>query len=137
MLHEIERLTENYFRWLKDKTMLKQLHDWVEITTPFLDRHNDYIQIYITKKQDQFVLTDDGYTIADLEQSGCSLESEKRKQILQMTLNGFGVLQKEGELMVYANQENFSLKKHNLIQAILAVNDLFYLASSSIAKAPP
>ncbi|OQX25845.1 MAG: hypothetical protein BWK80_13485 [Desulfobacteraceae bacterium IS3] len=134
MLHEIERLTENYFRWLKDKTMLKQLHDWVEITTPFLDRHNDYIQIYIKKKQEQFVLSDDGYTIADLEQSGCSLESEKRKRILQMTLNGFGVLQKESELTVYATHENFSLKKHNLIQAILSVNDLFYLASSSIAN---
>jgi hypothetical protein len=134
MLPEIERLTENYFRLLKDKTMLKQLHDWVEITTPFLDRHNDYIQIYIAKKQNQFVLSDDGYTIADLQQSGCSLESEKRKRILQITLNGFGVLQKEGELMVYATQENFSLKKHNLIQAILAVNDLFYLASSNIAN---
>jgi hypothetical protein len=134
MLREIERLTINYFTWLKDKTMLKQLHDWVEITTPFLDRHNDYIQIYIKKENNQFILTDDGYTIADLRQSGCLLESENRKRILQITLNGFGVSQKEGELMVYATQENFSLKKHNLIQAILAVNDLFYLASSTVSN---
>lgn len=134
MLREIERLTVNYFTWLKDKTMLKQLHDWVEITTPFLDRHNDYIQIYIKKENNQFILTDDGYTIADLRQSGCLLESEKRKRILQITLNGLGVSQTEGELMVYATQENFSLKKHNLIQAILAVNDLFYLASSTVSN---
>lgn len=131
MLREIEQFTENYFTWLKDKTMLKQIHDWVEITTPFLDRHNDYVQIYIKKEQNQFILTDDGYTIADLRQSGCLLESEKRKRILQMTLNGFGVSQQQGELMVHATQENFSFKKHNLIQAILAVNDLFYLASST------
>ena len=134
MLLEIEQLTENYFKWLKDKTRLKQLHDWVEITTPFLDRHNDYIQIYIKKAQNQFILTDDGYTIADLKQSGCLLESEKRKRILQITLNGFGVSQQAGELMVHATLENFSLKKHNLIQAILAVNDLFYLASSTVAN---
>jgi len=134
MLCEIEQLTENYFIWLKDKTILKQLHDWVEITTPFLDRHNDYIQLYVRKEQSQFVLTDDGYTIADLKQAGCLLESEKRKQILQMTLNGFGILQKGEELITYATQENFGLKKHNLIQAILAVNDLFYLASSTVAN---
>jgi len=135
MWYEIEQLTENYFTWLKDKTMLKQLHDnWVEITTPFLDRHNDYIQIYIKQEQNQLVLTDDGYTIADLKQSGCFLESEKRKRILQITLNGFGVLRKENELIVYATPKNFSLKKHNLIQAILAVNDLFYLASSTVAN---
>lgn len=134
MLLEIEQLTENYFKWLKDKTRLKQLHDWVEITTPFLDRHNDYIQIYIKKAQNQFILTDDGYTIADLRQSGCLLESEKRKRILQITLSGFGVSQQAEELMVHATLENFSLKKHNLIQAILAVNDLFYLASATVAN---
>ena len=134
MLLEIEQFIENYFTWLKDKTLLKQLHDWVEITTPFLDRHNDYIQIYIKKDQNQFILTDDGYTIADLRQSGCLLETEKRKRILQITLNGFGVSQQAGELIVYATPENFSLKKHNLIQAILAVNDLFYLASATVAN---
>ena len=31
-------------------------------------------------------------------------------------------------LEVHASPENFPLRKHNLIQAILAVNDLFYLA---------
>ena len=33
-----------------------------------------------------------------------------------------------------ATPENFSLKKHNLIQAMLAVNDLFYLASPYVAS---
>ena len=33
-----------------------------------------------------------------------------------------------------ASPENFSLKKHNLIQSILAVNDLFYLASPHISS---
>lgn len=132
MLHEIEHLTENYFAWLKDKTALKQLHDWTEITTPFLDRHNDCIQIYVKKQQNQFFLTDQGYTLTDLIQSGCALETPKRKQILQTVLNGFGVSQKSDELIVYATSENFALKKHNLIQAILAVNDLFYLASPTV-----
>lgn len=132
MLYEIQQLTENYFKWLKDKTILKQTQEWVEITTPFLDRHNDYVQIYIKKEGEQFILTDDGYTLSDLRQSGCLLETPKRKQILQTMLNGFGVLKKEEDLVIYATAETFNLKKHNLIQAILAINDLFYLATSSI-----
>ncbi len=45
---EISQLVEKYRLWLKDRTAIKSVHtDWVEITTPFLDRHNDYIQIYV------------------------------------------------------------------------------------------
>ena len=36
-------------------------------------------------------MTDDSYIIHDLEASGCKLDTEKRKNLLQMTLNGFGV----------------------------------------------
>lgn len=132
MFSEIEQLTENYFKWLREKTILKQTQEWVEITTPFLDRHNDYVQIYVKKDSDQFILTDDGCTLSDLRQSGCVLETPKRKQILQTMLNGFGVLKKQEELIIYATTETFNLKKHNLIQAILAINDLFYLATPNI-----
>lgn len=111
--------------------MLKAMGSWAEITTPYLDRHNDYIQIYLKKAADGFVLTDDGYTIHDLLDEGCSLEGDKRQQLLQTTLNGFGVQRdkKNDALFVNAVADNFALKKHSLIQAMLAVNDLFYLAT--------
>jgi hypothetical protein len=75
-----------------------------------------------------FVLTDDSYIIHDLEASGCKLDTEKRKNLLLMTLNGFGVKLNADAIEVHATPENFPLRKHNLIQAMLAVNDLFYLA---------
>ena len=67
-----------------------------------------------------FVLTDDGYTIHDLEASGCNLNTEKRWDFLRMTLNGFGVRLNGNALEVHATAENFGVRKHNLIQAILA-----------------
>jgi hypothetical protein len=127
---EIEKLLGDYRAWLKDKTTLRELNgSWVEITTPYLDRHNDALQIYARAQNGGYVLTDDSYTLRDLEASGCSLNSEKRKDLLKMTLNGFGVQMKDEAIEVHASPENFPLRKHNLIQAILAVNDLFYLAS--------
>ena len=129
-LQEIERLLADYRTWLKDKTKLREIdQDWVEITTPFLDRHNDALQIYAQARNGGYVLTDDSYTVHDLQASGCDLDTEKRKDLLKMTLNGFGVRMNNDALEVRASSENFPARKHNLIQAILAVNDLFYLAS--------
>jgi hypothetical protein len=130
---EIDHLLNNYIRWLKDKTIVKQVEtNWVEITTPYLDRHNDCLQIYARKTDRGYELTDDGYIISDLMNSGCFLEKPRRKELLSTTLAGFGVDLIDNRLYVNATSNNFSLKKHNILQAMLAVNDLFYLASPHI-----
>jgi hypothetical protein len=134
MIQDIQNLLDAYHVWLRDKTALREIGPWVEITTPYLDRHNDYVQIYAKRANGGFILTDDGHTIEDLEQSGCKLESRKRQDLLTLTLNGFGV-QKDGKaLQVHASPENFALRKHNLVQAMLAVNDMFYLAVPMVAS---
>ena len=134
MIEEVQKLLDDYLAWLRDKTSLRQIDKWIEITTPYLDRHNDYIQIYAGKANNGFLLTDDGYTIDDLEQCGCKLESSKRQDLLKMTLNGFGVQLHDNALEVHASHDNFALRKHNLVQAILAVNDMFYLAMPMVAS---
>ena len=136
MIAEFHELKERYFSWLKEKTTLQAIDDWVEVTTPFLDRHNDYMQIYVRREETGYRLTDDGYTIADLEMSGCRLDTPKRQSLLAMTLRGFGVQRDEqsNELFVNASDQSFPVRKHNLIQAMLAVNDLFYLASPYVSS---
>lgn len=134
MIQDIQSLMDAYHAWLKDKSMLRQVNEWVEIATPYLDRHNDYVQIYAKRANGGFTLTDDGYTINDLEQSGCKLESRKRQDLLRMTLNGFGVQLEGTALQVHSAPESFALRKHNLVQAILAVNDMFYLAMPMVAS---
>ncbi len=127
-------LIDNYYKWLKDQTAWKEIEDFVEITTPYLDRHNDYIQIYLKQDGDGYILTDDSYTIEDLEMSGCPLDSPKRQKLLTVTLNGFGVKKDKNNLFVKATKENFAVNKHNFIQAILAVNDMFYLARATVTN---
>ena len=134
MMSEIQDLLDQYAEWIKDKTVLREVNGWTEITTPYLDRHNDYLQIFAKKDDRGFVLTDDGYVIEDLEQSGCQLDSKKRRQLLEMTLNGFGVRMDNTALTTRASTSNFAVQKHNLVQAMLAVNDLFYLAAPTVAS---
>lgn len=129
---ECRDLVDNYVNWLRQKITVEQIGDVFEITTPFLDRHNDQMQLYIRKSNGTFVLSDDGYTLRDLELSGFELNSPKRRQLTQSILNGFGVQLKGEELIVDARPGNFPQKKHNLVQAMLAVNDMYVTAEPMV-----
>lgn len=134
MIDEIRALLERYQVWLKDRTALREVNDWVEITTPYLDRHNDYLQIYAGRSNGDYLLTDDGYVLQDLQLSGCKLDSKKRQDLLSMTLKGFGIRLEGDRLEVKASAKEFPMRKHNLVQAMLAINDLFYLATPMVAS---
>ena len=134
MTEEIQALLDQYWEWLRDKTTLRQVNGWVEITTPYLDRHNDRMQIYAIRRDGGYLLADGGYVLDDLEQSGCRIDGGRREALLAMTLNGFGVRRAENQLQVNATKSSFALRKHNLLQAMLAVNDMFYLAPPTVAN---
>lgn len=130
---EINDLIDRYYTWLRDKTAWRALDKWTEITAPYLDRNNDYLQIYLKKADDGYLLTDDGVTIDGLLAEGCTLDSPKRQKLLRTTLAGYGVVEDRGKLTVKATADNFALKKHSLVQAMLAVGDMFYLAEAHVA----
>lgn len=127
---KITSLMDDYWSWIKNDTEIRGINDWHEITTPFLDRHNDVIRIYEKSDGDSIQLTDDGYTINDLEISGCEVHTPKRREILESMLNGFGVKLEGKELRVTSPRREFIKDKHNFLQAILAVDNFFSSAHS-------
>ncbi|MFW6248787.1 MAG: hypothetical protein ACOC4J_03350 [Bacteroidota bacterium] len=50
IVSEVQGLTEKYIQWIKDNMTFNQVAEWVEVTTNYLDMHNDSIQIYKKKK---------------------------------------------------------------------------------------
>ena len=134
IVQEVDGLINNYLKWLKDNTQTKSLgNDAAVITTPHIDRHNDFLEIVVSRTNNgDYRLSDDGWIIADLEASGCLLDTPKRTELFKETLAGFGMKSERDEIMTLASAKNFSQKKHNLVQAMLAVNDLFYTASSHV-----
>lgn len=127
-------LVTAYLDWLRSKITVAEVQGVCEITTPFLDRHNDYIQIYVKRSNGGFLLTDDAYTIRDLSLSGCDLTSPRRKEVLTTILNGFGIRLDGEQLTIEARLETFPQKKHALLQAMLAVNDMFVIARAHVAS---
>lgn len=133
-LESCEVLIEEYVNWLREQITVAEVGEVCEITTPFLDRHNDYLQIYVIKEGDHYILTDDGYILSDLRMSGVDLNTERRQRTLLTMLRGFGVENAGGRLQVRATRKDLAQKKHALLQAMLAVNDLFLVAQSRVVS---
>jgi len=130
---ECEQLVEAYVEWLRKGLSVERLEEACELTTPFLDRHNDHLQIYAVKHDGKIVLSDDGYILSDLRTSGLDLTTPKRKAVLEAVLNGFGVRTDGRQILVEASQRNLGQRLHALVQAMLAVNDMFVMAQPRVA----
>lgn len=129
-----EKLVASYMAWIAARFSTASVNGACEITTPFLDRHNDKIQVFVEERGDQLWLTDDGYMLADLEASGCGPDTEVRQQLLQVITNGFNVGEQEGELCSSCSAADFPFKLHSLIQAMLSVNRIVFTARQRIVK---
>ena len=132
---DCQQVINDYLKWIKDNTVIKTVEEGkvCSISTPFLDRHNDHLDIYLIKNNGTIKITDNGYTIADLRMSGFEINTPKRENILKTALNGFGVkMNGNDELFVEATSHNVGQKKHYLLQAILSVNDMFNLAQETV-----
>ena len=123
-------LVRSYYKWLEDNTHAHcdAEKTYTEITTPYLDRHNDYIQLYLKHDPNGYTLTDDSNTLDDLEQSGFPMDSRKCQKLLNTTISSGGcyymVKIAKNELFIKTTEKGFPEAMHSLIQAILALNGL-------------
>lgn len=132
---EEKRLIDSYLAWLREGYSAEQVGATTRLTTPFLDPHSDELQIYVQPVEGGgLVLSDDGYTLDDLKDSGFEPNTDKRSAHVAQIVNGFGVKLEEGVLTVSATPQNFPQKKHNLLQAMLAVHDLSVMGQAQVLQ---
>ncbi|MFV0482222.1 MAG: DUF1828 domain-containing protein [Campylobacteraceae bacterium] len=131
----INSLINSYTNFIQESMSIEEIHNKLySVETPFLDRKNDFITIYIKINKEQIELTDNGETILDLELSGMHFNTPKRKEELNFVLNGHSIRINRGtkELLTIANSTTFAQKFHSLIQAIISVNDMFVLTENKV-----
>ena len=51
---DIQKLINDYTQWLKSEITFSKIGEYYEITTPYLDNANDYLQIYVVKMEMTF-----------------------------------------------------------------------------------
>lgn len=131
---ECQKLIDAYVGWLHQGLSVESIGEACELTTPFLDRHNDHLQVYAVRRNGNIVLSDDGYILSDLRTSGLEVDTPKRKMVLDSVLNGLGVRTESGQLLVEASAGNLGQRLHSLVQAMLAVNDMFVMGQPRVAS---
>jgi hypothetical protein len=127
------KMIDDYVAWLRRGLSIEEVGEACELTTPFLDRHNDHLQVYAIRKNGSITLSDDGYILSDLRTSGLDVDTPKRKAVLDSILNGLGVKTQDQQLVVEASATNLGQRLHSLVQAMLAVNDMFVMAQPRVA----
>ncbi|MBE7177770.1 MAG: DUF1828 domain-containing protein [Mucilaginibacter polytrichastri] len=130
-------LIDDYYQWLKSKTTIipDNQTDWVSIQTPFIGLFNDTIEVYVKKKQDKIIMSDNGETFHNLDLVGASVNRVgERKMFMERILLNYGIRLDDTELVSEATEQNFPQKKHNFLSAIMELNDLYMLSKRNVAS---
>ena len=121
-LESANEIIEQYLKTLKVNITSKEIGDVLELTTPFLDHSNDGIQVYISKINGMYKVSDGGDTIRELRAFG--IDIEKLQKIIRNVLSGFGVTIKDDELFILSDRVVVGSSIHLLIQAIIIIGGI-------------
>lgn len=130
---DIKKLIDEYTSWLNKEITFEQVGEYYEITTPYLDNANDYLQIYVKQDGNDIFFTDDGATLQGLKAAGFQL-TPNRKNYLQKILTRYGIQLKGNELSAKAPVKIFAQKKHMFIQALIRIDDMFSVTKPRVSS---
>ena len=126
----MQEIINNYLDWFKASTIITPIEsadkETVKVSTMFLDSHNDGIEFYIQKIDDNYIaLTDDGWYLQDLESCGLDLNSSRITEQINWYRNFLNLDIVEGEISsVVRLDENISSRIHDYIQALILITAL-------------
>ena len=126
----MQEIINNYLDWFKSSTIITPIEsadkETVKVSTMFLDSHNDGIEFYIQKIDDNYIaLTDDGWFLQDLESCGLDLNSSRITEQINWYRNSLNFDIVEGEIAsVVRLDKNVPLKIHAYIQALILITAL-------------
>jgi hypothetical protein len=128
----IQYLINSYAAWFKKELSIKNIDSYKILSTPFLDRNNDNIQVYISVKNDEIKISDDSWVINNLEMSNMALTPKRKEEIDRICLQ-HGVQQVENELSITTSKKNYPQSIHRFIQSLLEIDDLYLSAQNRVS----
>ena len=126
----MQEIINNYLDWFKSSTIITPIEsadkETVKVSTMFIDSHNDGIEFYIQKIDDNTImLTDDGWYLQDLESCGLDLNSSRIIEQINWYKNSFNFDITEGEIIsIVSLDRDISLNIHAYIQALILITAL-------------
>jgi hypothetical protein len=104
------------------------------VVTPFRFEDGDHFGIVLKREDGNWILTDEATTLMHLSYriDEQDLEVGTRGEIIENSLQGFSVQNRDGELIIPVSEGRFGDALYNFVQAIARVNDVTYLSRERV-----
>lgn len=138
MTIDINRLPEIYFEWATKNIQFKNTDNITVIETPFVDMYHDSIELYVEEVSNKYKISDDGYTMSELDTLGVSVKrSDKRRTFFEKTLRNFGVAYDEETLelfVIFNNLNQLPTIQFRLVQCLIQISDMLLTSREHVAN---
>jgi len=120
----IDNLMSEYFQQLRTHTKIQQEGEFYSICFPFLDRHNDYLELYVRPVEDnRLLITDDGFSITDAVQRGVDFTSLQWS--LSKLLDNTGIAIAGNKLKIICSKDKFHESLNKMIVAVIQIGGIY------------
>src|ERR1035437_9599108 len=100
------------------------------VTTPFRFEDGDHFAIALKREGERWILSDEASTLMHLSYwlDDKALESGNRREIVNSSLSGFSVENRNGELVIPVLENRFGDALFDFVQALTKVTDVSFLS---------
>src|ERR1035441_2061202 len=104
------------------------------VFTPFLFEDGDHLAIVLKKRENAWVLSDEGHTYMHLTYNLDEKDLQKgtRQKIISGALASFRVADQDGELIAHVVEERFGDALFSFVQALLKVTHVSFLTRERV-----
>ena len=131
----VETITQNFRQKVCDQVRVEaEGVDRYRVFTPFLFEDGDHLVVVMKHEDGRWVLSDEGHTFMhltyDLDEK--DLRSGSRQKIISNALAAFSVVDRNGELVLSIDDDQYGDALYSYVQALLKISDVSYLSQERV-----
>ena len=109
-------------------------HERFRVFTPFQFEDRDHLVVVLRREDGSWMLTDEGHTYMHLtyDIAEKDLHRGTRAKVIGNTLDAFRIEDREGELRLRIDDDDFGGALYDFIQALLKITDVSYLSRERV-----
>lgn len=135
-MFDLNNFKEEYIDYLNTNLVKTKLDKAILLSMPFYDRFNDALEVYIEESpvnSSKFIVSDNSYILINLEMTGLTI-TPNRMKVIKNICKVQGVKIINNELVIESNKDDLPRKVHQLVQAMLRVDDMHLTSQSRVAS---
>jgi len=131
----VKAITQNFRQKVCDQVRVEaEGVDRYRVFTPFLFEDGDHLVVVLKQEDGRWVLSDEGHTFMhltyDLDEK--DLRSGSRQKIISNALAAFSVVDRNGELVLSIDDDQYGDALYSYVQALLKISDVSYLSQERV-----